>query len=190
MTHETTVRDDRDDRHDQPSGGAWLPSWFAHPAHLELRSGFHLRPLRAVDLALDLPAVRGSRESLWVRYGAAWGWPPEDISAEADLADLQRQEQETTDHVSFSYGVLDEAEDVLAGCVYLDQPRDGLPAAGGTADVDVSWWTVDELADSALCAELPEALRAWVAREWPFTAPRFVGVDLGWDEWARLPVRP
>ncbi|WP_432561170.1 N-acetyltransferase [Kineococcus sp. SYSU DK003] len=166
-----------------PGACGWLPSWFVHPTHLELDCGFHLRPLRAVDLDLDLPAVLGSRASLHARFGAAWGWPPADLDAAADLRDLQRQEREMAEQVSFSYGVLDEAEDALAGCVYLDPPRGG---AGPGADVDVSWWTVDAHAGSALEAELPGALRDWLARDWPFTRPRFVGVDLSYEDWSRL----
>jgi len=103
----------------------WLPSWFAHPTRLELDSGHHLRPLRAVDVDPDLPAVAGSQPSLWARFGAAWGWPPRDLTVEADRADLERQEREMEQHVSFTYGVLDEAEQELVGCVYLDPPRGG-----------------------------------------------------------------
>lgn len=166
-------------------GTPWLPPWFVHPTHLELASGHHLRPLRAVDLELDLPAVRGSRDSLWARFGPAWGWPPADLSAEDDLRDLERQEQETTDHVSFSYGVLGEAEEALVGCVYLDPPRGGRRSDG--PDVDVSWWIVDPLRGSDLDAELPGSLQDWLAGDWPFARPRLVGIDLSWADWARLP---
>ncbi|NYD21384.1 N-acetyltransferase [Kineococcus aurantiacus] len=167
----------------QPSATSWLPSWFTHPAHLELDSGFHLRPLRAVDVDLDLPAVLGSRLSLWARYGFAWGWPPADLDRDGDRRDLERQEQEMSAGTSFSYGLFDEAEEALGGCVYLDPPRGG----PGGADVDVTWWTVDALVGSAVHAELPGALRGWLARDWPFTRPRFVGFDLSWPEWALLP---
>ena len=54
----------------------WLRLTFAHPARLDLSSGHHLRPIRAADAEIDLPAVLGSRERLWAKYGAAWGWPP------------------------------------------------------------------------------------------------------------------
>jgi hypothetical protein len=161
----------------------WLPAWFSHPTRLELDSGHHLRPLRAVDVELDLPAVRGSRDTLWARFGPAWGWPPVDLSPASDLADLERQEREMGEHVSFTYGALDEGERELVGCVYLDRPRGG----SGEADVDVSWWVVDRLTGGALDAELPGALRVWLSRDWPFTRPRLVGVDVSWGDWARLP---
>ncbi|PRY17095.1 GNAT family N-acetyltransferase [Kineococcus rhizosphaerae] len=165
-----------------PQAAAWLPPWFTHPPHLELDSGFHLRPLRAVDVGLDLPAVLGSRAALWRRFGAAWGWPPADLDAESDRRDLERQERETAEHVSFTYGVLDEPEDTLVGCVYLDPPRGGT----GAADVDVSWWTVTAPAGTALEEELRSVLPGWVAREWPFRRPRYVGVDVSWSQWAQL----
>lgn len=169
----------------------WLPSWFAHPTRLELDSGHHLRPLRAVDVDLDLPAVRSSRDSLWARFGAAWGWPPADLDADADRADLERQEREMEQHVSFSYGILDEAEQELVGCVYLDPPRGGRRDVAlmvdVMVDVDVSWWVVDSHVGGALDRELPGVLRSWLSREWPFSAVRLVGTDLRWSEWAQLP---
>lgn len=69
---------------------AWLPDGFAHPLRVDLPTGHHLRPIRADDVDLDLPAVMGSRERLWSIYGEAWGWPPVGMTAEADRADLGR----------------------------------------------------------------------------------------------------
>ncbi len=28
---------------------------------------------------------------------------------------------------------------------------------------------------------------AWIAAAWPFTAPRYIGRDLTWQEWLALP---
>ncbi|ABS04990.1 hypothetical protein FHR75_002650 [Kineococcus radiotolerans] len=159
----------------------WLPSWFRHPTRLELPSGHHLRPLRALDLDLDLPAVRGAREHLWSCFGEAWGWPPAELAAADDLCDLQRQEREMAEGLSFSYALLDEVESELLGCVYLDPPR------GGTrdADVDVTWWVVDALRGGEVEHLLTAAVVTWVRRCWPFTRPRFVGLDISWRDWAR-----
>jgi hypothetical protein len=54
---------------------SWIPDGFTHPERVELVSGFHLRPIRESDVDLDYPAVMGSREGLWERYGEIWGWP-------------------------------------------------------------------------------------------------------------------
>ncbi|WP_432513463.1 N-acetyltransferase [Kineococcus sp. SYSU DK001] len=163
--------------------GPWLPSWFTHPAHLELDSGFHLRPLRAVDVDLHRVAVARSGLSRRARLGRVRQRPPADPAAAADPGHQPLWERWAAQGASFTYGVLDEAEDEMVGCVHVGPPRGG--AAGGV-DADVSWWLVDAHASSSLHAELPGALRAWTTRDWPFTRPRFVGVDVSWSRWAAL----
>ncbi len=69
---------------------SWLPEDFEHPLREDLPSGHHLRPIRGEDVDIDMPAVMGSRERLWAKYGEAWGWPAETITHEADRADLER----------------------------------------------------------------------------------------------------
>jgi hypothetical protein len=73
---------------------SWLPDGFSHPQRLDLLTGHHLRPIREADVDIDYSAVMGSRERLWAKYGAAWGWPPADMSYEADREDLARHERE------------------------------------------------------------------------------------------------
>lgn len=58
----------------------WLPAGFAHPPRVDLECGAHLRPIRAEDVAIDYPAVMGSRDRLWAKYGGVWGWPPASMS--------------------------------------------------------------------------------------------------------------
>ncbi|WP_432536321.1 GNAT family N-acetyltransferase [Kineococcus arenarius] len=167
-----------------PRSPSWLPSWFRHPTRLDLATGHHLRPIREVDVDLDLPAVLASRERLWSIYGEAWGWPPEGMTREQDRADLARHEAETARHESFDYALFDDEEAELLGCVYLEPPG----RAG--ADADVSWWVVDRLVGSELEAVLDAEVPRWVHRDWPFTAPRFVGRDLTWQQWLALPPPP
>src|SRR6185503_16396994 len=63
---------------------SWPAEGFETPQRLDLETGHHLRPIRAADVDIDYPAVMGSRASLWARYGEAWGWPPETMTAEQD----------------------------------------------------------------------------------------------------------
>ena len=146
---------------------SWLPPDFAHPTHVELDSGAHLRPIRADDVAIDYPAVMGSRERLWAKYGAAWGWPPASMTYEADREDLAHHEREIAAHETFNYAVLDADESHLLGCIYLDPPE------AGDHDVLVSWWVVDDRVDSPLERELERFVPQWVTSVWPFTTPRF-----------------
>lgn len=159
----------------------WLPADWAHPTHVPLSGGHHLRPIRANDVDLDLPAVVGSRDRLWSIYGAAWGWPPADLTRDQDLADLARHEAEIEAHESFNYALFDAHETVLLGCVYVDPPE----RLG--ADAEVSWWVVDRLVGTELERELDEFVPRWIAQDWPLASPRYVGRDLSWDSWVALP---
>lgn len=147
----------------------WLPAGFAHPLRLDLPTGHHLRPIRAADAELDLPAVLGSRERLWSIYGEAWGWPPADLTLEEDREDLARHEREIEAHESFDYALFDEEETELLGCVYID-PTDLDPALDGAL---VSWWVVDRLAGTEVEAALDAAVPAWLERDWPLAPVRY-----------------
>jgi hypothetical protein len=150
----------------------WLAADFVHPTWVELASGYHLRPISAADVAIDFPAVMGSRERLWSLYGEAWGWPPETMTVDEDRDDLARHAREIEAHESFNYAVLDADESMLAGCLYIDPPG---PSAGGH-DAVVSWWVVDDLVGSVLDRELAAFVPGWLASTWGFTAP-LLGVD-------------
>jgi len=159
----------------------WLPGDFVHPERWELPTGEHLRPIRADDVDLDMPAVMGSQPRLFSIFGPAWGWPPATMTYEQDREDLARHEAEIAAHQSFNYALFDAAETELLGCVYLDPPE----KAG--ADAEISWWVVDRLVGSPTEQAVEVELPRWVSACWPFTHPRYIGRDLSWDEWLRLP---
>jgi hypothetical protein len=144
---------------------SFLPAGFETPQRLDLPTGHHLRPIREDDVGIDYPAVMGSRESLWAKYGPAWGWPPATMSYEQDREDLLRHEHEIAAQETFNYAVLDAAESALLGCVYVDPPEASSPP--GT-DAVVSWWLVDAMAGSDLEHALAEALPGWLADTWGF----------------------
>ena len=160
----------------------WLPEEFVHPLRVELPPHGHLRPMGAAATEIDFPAVMGSRERLWSIYGRAWGWPPATMTLEQDREDLAHHERDIAAHDSFLYGLFDEAETELLGCVYVDPPE----KAGG-ADAEVSWWVVDRLVGSPTERALDAFVPAWLAEQWPLRSPRFVGRDLSWDDWLALP---
>jgi hypothetical protein len=145
----------------------WLPDGFTHPERVELVTGHHLRPIRASDVDIDFPAVMGSRDRLWAKYGEAWGWPPATMTLEQDRDDLAHHEAEIAAHETFNYAILDEAETELLGCVYIDPPQE---AASPGADAVVSWWVVDRMVDSDLDRELSEFVPRWLRDPWGFRA--------------------
>jgi hypothetical protein len=149
---------------------AWLPDGFEHPERVELATGHHLRPIRASDVDIDYPAVMGSRETLWAKYGEAWGWPPATMTFDADRDDLAHHEAEIAAHETFNYAVLTADETALLGCIYIDPPDDRSPPE---TDAVVSWWLVDAQAGS----DLDDALRAfvpdWLAETWRFASVHY-----------------
>lgn len=164
---------------------SWLPDDFVHPVLVPLPGGdHHLRPIREADTPLDYPAVMGSRERLWTIFGPAWGWPADTMTYEADQADLLRHEKEIAAHQSFNYALFDAAETVLLGCVYIDPPE----RAG--ADGEISWWVVDELVGSKVEQALDALVPRWIAADWPFEQPRFLGREISWSDWLALPRHP
>jgi len=148
----------------------WLPSGFSHPERVELDRGHHLRPIRESDVAIDYPAVMGSRERLWAKYGAAWGWPVASMTFDADREDLARHEAEIAAHETFNYAILDAPERELLGCVYIDPPDPGAPAG---SDAVVSWWVVDHAAGGELEQALERFVPRWLADVWGFSAVHF-----------------
>lgn len=160
---------------------AWLPAAFGPPTVVMLQEGYHLRPIRASDVALDMPAVMGSRERLWSIYGDAWGWPPAAMTDEQDREDLARHEREAERHESFNYALLDKAETELVGCIYIDPPE----KAG--ADAEISWWVREEYVGSDLEHALDDFVPRWIEGNWPIKSPRYIGRDISWNDWLALP---
>jgi hypothetical protein len=145
----------------------WLPDGFETPARVDLPTGHHLRPIRADDVDLDHPAVMGSRERLWAKYGEAWGWPPATMTVQADREDLAHHEAEITAQETFNYAVLDADETELLGCLYIDPPGDADPPG---ADAVVSWWVVDREVGGGLERALDDHVARWLADTWGFGA--------------------
>lgn len=149
---------------------SWLPDAFEHPTRLDLPTGHHLRPIRASDVDLDMPAVMGSHARLWSIYGEAWGWPPVSMTYEQDREDLARHEREIEAHESFNYAVFDADETALLGCVYIDPPSSH--EAEGVGAV-VSWWVVNDEVGSDLEQAMDAVIPDWLDELWPLSGIRF-----------------
>jgi hypothetical protein len=144
---------------------SWLPGDFEHPLREDLPTGHHLRPIRGEDVDIDYPAMMGSRERLWAKYGATWGWPAKTITYEADREDLERHADEIERHETFNYAVLNADESELLGCVYIDPPDDH--SAPG-ADAVSSWWVVDRAVGTDRERALDEFVPRWLEQRWGF----------------------
>ena len=149
---------------------SWLPDGFIAPALVDLATGHHLRPSREADVGIDYPAVMGSRERLWARYGREWGWPPATMSYEQDRQDLARHEAEIAADESFNYAVLDERETELLGCIYIDPPDETSPRG---SDAVASWWLVDGAVGTELERILDYLIPRWLSQVWGFNSIHF-----------------
>ena len=149
---------------------AWLPEDFSHPERIELPTGHHLRPIREDDVDLDYPAVMGSRERLWAKYGKAWRWPPATMTYDEDKRDLARHERENAAQEAFCYAVFNQDATALLGCVYIDPPGEHSPS---NTDAMVSWWVVDEAVGTDLERALAEFVPRWLSETWGFRRPAF-----------------
>ena len=149
---------------------SWITKEFAYPQRVELPTGHHMRPIRETDVDIDYPAMMGSRERLWDKYGEAWGWPAATITYEADRADLARHEAEMVARETFNYAVLNADESELLGCVYIDPADSDSPK---NADAVVSWWVVDREVGGSLERALDEFVPRWLSETWGFTRPHY-----------------
>ena len=65
------------------------------------------------------------------------------MTVEQDRDDLAHHEREIAAHESFLYGLFEDDEAELLGCVYIDPPE-----KAGDVGAEVSWWVVDRLVGS------------------------------------------
>ncbi|KQX07765.1 hypothetical protein ASC59_08540 [Leifsonia sp. Root1293] len=142
----------------------WLPTDFIHPLRVDWGEDVHLRPIRASDIDIDMPAVLGNQEMLWEMYGDAWAWPPATLTVEQDVRDLQHHADEMDRHESFNYAILPTDEAELFGCIYIDPVNTGDPSR---IEAEVSWWATPG-APPWLRNHLGDLASAWIRHAWPF----------------------
>ncbi|HEX2313360.1 MAG TPA: GNAT family N-acetyltransferase [Thermomonospora sp.] len=160
---------------------AFLPEDFVVPT-LVAGQRFRIRPITVHDLVKDYDAVMSSRERLWERFGASWGWPLPDLSFEQALVDLAWLQKEGQLRRSFTFAVLTADEERLLGRVHILPP----PRSGHADEVDagVVFWVRSDEEGTGLERELGDFVREWTTVTWPFKNVRYPGVDAPWDGWA------
>lgn len=139
----------------------FLPPDFTVPATVRTER-FLMRSITIHDAFRDYDAVMSSREHLWSRFGAIWGWPAQDLSLEQNIIDLAWHQKEFQLRSSFDYAVMSLDETRLLGCVYIDPPCEP-----GT-DADVWFWARQSELALGLEDELGRFVVAWLAAAWPF----------------------
>ena len=160
----------------------WLPEGWQHPTRVDLPTGHHLRPIRADDVDLDMPAVMGSRERLWSIYGEAWGWPPAGMTAEQDREDLAHHEAEMEAARVVQLRAARRRGD-RAARLRLHRPAG--EAGRRRGDLVVGGRRARRAPTSR--RRSTRSCPRWIAADWPLEHPRYVGRDLTWAEWMAIP---
>jgi hypothetical protein len=140
--------------------GAFVPDDFVVPREL-VTGEFRLEPLGPEHNAADYEAWTSSIEHIRATPGFPDGTWPHPMPLEQNLADLRRHANDFANRTGFTYTVLAGAEDRVVGCVYI-YPSD----TPGTATVQ-SWVRADR---AELDVAVHDAVSAWLADAWPFTA--------------------
>ncbi|MBK8739668.1 MAG: GNAT family N-acetyltransferase [Betaproteobacteria bacterium] len=147
---------------------AFLPDDFEVPA-VAGTERFRLRSITIHDVFKDYDAVMSSREHLWQRFGAIWGWPAADMTIEQNIVDLGWHQKEFTLRSSFDYAVMSLDGARLLGCVYIDPPRE--PGV----DAEVWLWARQSELAAGLEGELERFVVDWLGRSWPFKSIHLQG---------------
>lgn len=133
---------------------------------------FILVPLTADLVEIDYEAVMSSREMLLVWAGGTW--PREGFTIEENLQDLQWHEQEHSDRVAFTYSVLDPAQEMCLGCLYIRPINDlieknpTIVERSGRDEAIARFWVRTSLLDSDFDLHLLLELWRWFENDWPF----------------------
>ncbi len=132
---------------------SFVPAGFDVPAGLE-HERFWLRMLSVDDVVKDFDAINDMVDRNGERQ------PPFVPTLRLNLVDLGWHEKEFRIRRSFAYTVVAPDESQVLGCVYLN-PSD-------TYDARVKMWVRRSAWEEGLDPVLEEAVREWVASDWPF----------------------
>lgn len=148
------------------SSDAFVPADFEVP--LELAAGtFRLEPLGPQHNEPDFAAWTSSADHIHATPGwAGHDWPDLSMTLEDNLGDLVRHARDFAERQGFTYTVQELGTGETIGCVYIYPPK-----AADEGDARVTSWVRADRAD--LDPVLYRAVRDWLARDWPFTAPHY-----------------
>jgi hypothetical protein len=152
------------------------PPGFEVPTRLRFEH-LEARAITRADLTEDVRGINASLELISRTRGG--GWPTEPVTEEGNFADLVWHEVEFRDGKSYTYAVYDAGGTYL-GCCYLYPlgVRTELSEAFLDFDVDVSWWVTPAAYERGDYAKLHEALRHWMATEFPFWRPYYSNKEM------------
>ncbi len=143
---------------------------------------FLLRPITAQDAEIDHAAVIETRE--YLRLWEQTSWPEDNFSVADNRADLEGLAERHAAHRAFTYAVMDPADSMSLGCVYVF-PTDAkflavaavTPTRGDVwdeVDAVVYFWVRRSRMETGMDERLLAALRPWFANEWQLPTTVYV----------------
>lgn len=143
----------------------FVPDDFEVPREL-IMPRFRLEPLGPEHNERDLAAWTSSIDHIRSTPGYPDGtWPPpEGMTPERNLQDLERHASDFKRRAGFTYTVLDIEDDVF-GCVYI------YPDTTGETDAEVQSWVRADRAELDLV--LYRVVSDWLEAHWPFRSFRY-----------------
>jgi hypothetical protein len=157
------------------SAHPFVPSDFNVPAKLETEK-FLLRMLTVNDVVKDYDAVMTSVARLKQVFRPNGKWPT-GLTFEQDLIDLGWHHREFQRRSSFAYTVMSPTESECLGCVYIN------PTRKREYDAAVFLWVRDSAFEKGLDPILFDAVKKWLASEWPFGSVAYPGRTIDWESW-------
>jgi hypothetical protein len=76
---------------------------------------------------------------------------------------------------------MNPSESRCLGCVYID------PTRKRGYDAEVYLWVRESELEKGLDPVLFQAVKQWIAKEWPFKTVAFPGREVDWETWEALP---
>jgi hypothetical protein len=137
----------------------YVPDGFQPPGGLATAS-FVLEPLGPHHNASDYEAWTSSADHIRATAGFEDSSWPREMSAQENLADLERHARDFERREGFTFTVLEPGTSTVIGCVYI------YPSRRAEYDADVRSWV--RASHAALDGPLRIAVADWLAREWPF----------------------
>ena len=156
-----------------------LPAGFAAPVEL----GYEDIVASALTRTHLLDDVAGINASLpLIRRTRGGEWPSEPTNEEVNFTWLVWHELEFLEGKSFAYALY-TTEPRYLGCAYLYPPgrRGPLTDELVAFDVDVSWWVTPAAYEQGYYRKVYDALRQWLASEFPFRRPYYSNAEIPGD---------
>lgn len=162
------------------------PTSFTPPT--ELRTAlFQLQVLSAKYAKEDFAAVSASSAEIRNVFGPSNDWPPEHISFEENLADLNRHEREFHDRKAFAYSMLDSSGLHYLGCVYIKALKSKIdPDFRKTRFQAQAFFWLSSSQHQVNANQTLVALKNWLRNSWPFRGVAFPGREIDWQSWERM----